>query len=42
MEFADPLENQLAVLGDSVDHNSRFVLDINAESLELMISGFEY
>ena len=26
--------NQLAVLGDSVDNNSRFVLDINAESLE--------
>ena len=26
--------NQLAVLGDAVDQNSRFVLDINAESLE--------
>ena len=25
--------NQLAVLGDSVDSNSRFILDINAESL---------
>ena len=25
--------NQLAVLGDSVDNNSRFILDINAESL---------
>ena len=29
----DPI-NQLAVLGDAVDHSSRFVLDINAESLE--------
>ncbi|MDO6353080.1 hypothetical protein Q3Y53_11055 [Synechococcus sp. YX-04-1] len=35
-EAADGINplNQLAVLGDSVDHNSRFVLDINAESLE--------
>ena len=29
----DPI-NQLAVLGDAVDHSSRFVLDINAASLE--------
>ena len=32
--YAIPPLNQLAVLGDAVDHNSRFVLDINAESLE--------